>query len=788
VNGRDIKRRILGRPFATHEEAHQLLPKRLALPVFASDPLSSVAYATEESMLVLALAGAGALRLVTPVSLAVAALLLVVVVSYRQTIRAYPNGGGAFIVANDNLGIRVGAVAAASLLTDYVLTVAVSVAAGVAAITSAAPGLIGWRVELSLVFVLLLTFANLRGVKEASTIFALPTYLFVITVLAMLVAGFARCVDGTCPIAISAGAPIEPVVGSVGLFLILRAFASGATALTGVEAIANGVQAFRTPKSENAARTLAVMGVISITMFLGISTLARAFAVRISEGTIDRYGTVISQIGRAAFGDGVGFYFLQVFTAAILVLAANTAYQDFPRLSEILARHRLMPRQFRNRGDRLVFSNGIITLAVLSSVLLVVFEAQVSRLIQLYVVGVFTAFTLSQAGMVRHWVRSREAHWRRSVVINGVGAVVTGLVLGVVAVVKFRHGAWIVLVAIPLFVGGMLGIRRHYLGVAQQLRALPVGATLRPTRMVVLVAHPDERTDRALRYATMVRAAVVTCVHAEEDGSAAFTGAWNATHPDHRLEVISGDRSISGRILDRVRRERDEHPGSTITVVMGDRANNRWVDALSHRHSLAIKARLLFEPGVVVTDLNVLRRSRRTALAPLPIARVEQVVLIADLTRPIREALTYAQSLGTPVTAVHIDTDAEASERVVRHWTSADEYPFPLEVVPSPYRRIVPPLVGYLRERRRRALPGTLICAVIPEFIVPGRLAQVLHNQTGLAIKSALAREAGIAVTSVPFHLTAAWEAETTSPVVAGQPAAVDDAAGIEVSARNAVP
>ena len=752
MNRREFKRKLIGRPFASHEEDHQLLPKRLALPVFASDPLSSVAYATEEAMLVLALAGAAAFRLISPISIAVATLLFIVIVSYRQTIRAYPDGGGAFIVANDNLCIRVGAVAAASLLTDYVLTVAVSVAAGVAAITSAAPGLIPWRVEISLLFVVLLTVANLRGVKEASTIFALPTYLFVLTVFAMLVAGFLRCVDGSCPTAISAGAQIPAEVGAVGLFLVLRAFASGSTALTGVEAIANGVQAFRTPKADNARATLAVMGTISITMFLGISVLARLFEVRISEGTIDRYGTVISQIGRAAFGHGVIFYALQVFTAAILVLAANTAYQDFPRLSAILARHRLMPRQFRNWGDRLVFSNGVVTLAFLSSALLVVFGAQVSRLIQLYVVGVFAAFTLSQAGMVRHWLRTREPHWRRSVVINGIGAVITGLVLVVVAIVKFSHGAWIVLVAVPLLVSLMLTIRRHYRGVADRLRTIPVAASPRPTRILVLVAHPDESTGRVLRYATLVDAEAVHCVHAEENGSDDVGAGWDAIHPDHPLEVLGGDRSVSRLITDRVRRERDDYPGATVTVVMGDRINNRLIDALSHRHSLAIKARLLLEPGVVVTDLNVLRRSLRTALAPVPINRVEQVVLISDLTRPIREALSYALGRGTPVTALHIDVDHEQRERVERDWAKAG-YDIPLEIVDSPYRQIIDPLVKYLRERRRSALPGTLICAVIPEFVVPGWIAQILHNQTGLAIKGALAREIGIAVTSVPFHL-----------------------------------
>ena len=473
-----VKRRVIGRPLATEDEDSQLLPKRLALPVFASDPLSSVAYASEEAMLVLALAGAGALRLLTPVSFAVAGLLAVVVISYRQTIRAYPDGGGAFIVAHQNLGSGPGVVAAAALLTDYVLTVSVSVAAGMAAITSALPALLHWRVELALVSVALLTLANLRGTRESSRLFALPTYAFVVAVFTMMVMGFLQCADGECPKAVSAAADLDTELGAVTLFLLLRAFASGSTALTGVEAIANGVQAFREPKSRNAAATLGFMGIMSIVMFLGISTLARLFDVRTSEHLVDQYGTVISQIGRAAFNGGVGFWILQVVTAGILILAANTAYQDFPRLSAILSRYRFMPRQLRNRGDRLVFSNGIFALAVLAGLLIIVFDAQVSRLIQLYVVGVFTSFTLSQTGMVRHWLTTRERGWQRSVLINAIGAVTTGVVLVIVATVKFTHGAWIVMVAIPLLVAWMMAIRRHYLRVGLHLGHVPASVGL----------------------------------------------------------------------------------------------------------------------------------------------------------------------------------------------------------------------------------------------------------------------------------------------------------------------
>ena len=750
---------MLGRPLATAEEDHQLLPKRLALPVFASDPLSSVAYATEEAMLVLALAGAGAFRLLTPISFAIATLLLIVVISYRQTIRAYPDGGGAFIVASENLGLRTGAVAASALLTDYVLTVSVSVAAGVAAITSAGPRLLPWRVEIAVGFIILLTIANLRGAKEASTFFAVPTYLFVATVGTMLVTGFVKCADGTCPTAVSSGIQLESEVGAITAFLVLRAFASGSTALTGVEAIANGVQAFRRPKAHNAAFTLGVMGAISISMFLGISTLARWFDVRISEATLDEYGTVISQIGRTAFEGGIGFYLLQVFTAAILILAANTAYQDFPRLSSILSRHRLLPRQYRNRGDRLVFSNGIVTLAVVAALLVIVFDAQVSRLIQLYVVGVFVSFTLSQAGMVRHWLGTKGPLWRRSALINAIGATTTGVVLVVVATVKFTHGAWIVIGFIPLLVMVMLRIRGHYLTVASQLKTIPLDPVARSSRVLVLAAHLDGRTERSLQYAQLLHADHISVIHAETRDSDDVLYAWPELHPDHPLEVLPGPKHpISARVIARVREERERYPGATVTVVLGNLTRRTLLAPITHRHSLAIKARLLLEPGIVVTEINVSPRPRSSRLPPIPVIEIENDVLVTDVTRPIRGALSYATRTAGSTVAVHVDIDETQRMRLERQWEALDDPPH-LVLVPSPYRDIVEPVRAYVRERRRQSHPGTIVNVVIPEFIVPGRLGQFLHNQTGLALKAALAREPGIAVTSVPFHLAYALEA-----------------------------
>lgn len=756
----NLKARLIGRPLRTDEAEHQLLRKLLALPVFSSDPLSSVAYATEEMMLVLALVGTAAYTNLLPLSMAVAVLLAIVVVSYRQTIRAYPQGGGSFIVASENLGQIPGTIAASALLVDYTLTVSVSVSAGVAAITSAAPALLHARVPIALGFVALVTIANLRGAREAGTIFAIPTYAFVVTVFTMLAIGFGRCALGSCPTAVSAGLAVEPVLPQLTLFLLLRAFASGSTALTGVEAISNGVQAFKEPKARNAATTLTVMGGMAIGMFLGISLLAREIGVVISEESLHTNGTVISQIGRAVFGGGIGFYILQVVTAAILILAANTAYQDFPRLSAILANHRLMPRQLRNRGDRLVFSNGVGVLALVASILIILFDAEVTRLIQLYVVGVFTAFTLSQAGMVRHWIKTKERGWVRSIVINGIGSLTTGVVLIVAATVKFTHGAWIVIVAIPLLSAGMLAIRRHYKGVASRLKDIAVEAVERPNRFLVFAAHLDPATDRAVRYAEMVSQGKLQVVHAVEDDSDDFLFAWERLYPNHPLVLIDGpDQSVAGRLIQHVRALRHQNPETRITVVMCERFRSKSrFNLFLHRNILSLKARFLFEPRVVVTDMTQLPSRRKSGLTPVPMKRIETVVLVSDLTRPIREAVAYAMNLGWPVRCVHIDVDDIQRQKLLDSWEQAG-FHLRLEIVQSPYRNVTEPTVRYIREVRRDCLPGTLVNVVIPEFIVKGRLGQLLHNQTGLSIKAVLAPERGVAVTSVPFHLEHAEDA-----------------------------
>ncbi|HKZ20485.1 MAG TPA: APC family permease [Acidimicrobiia bacterium] len=730
----------------------------MALPVFASDPLSSVAYASEEAMLVLALAGAGALGFLTPISLAISGLLAIVVISYRQTIRAYPGGGGAFIVANENLGLVPGVTAASALLTDYTLTVAVSVAAGVAAITSAAPALLPVRVPIALAFVALVTVANLRGAREASTMFAIPTYAFVTTVFTMLIFGFLECADGACPQAISAGEELAPLSGVTAL-LILRAFASGSTALTGVEAVADGVQAFRKPKAKNAARTLGIMGVISITMFLGISTLARLFEVRISDETVDTYGTVISQIGRAAFGGGVGFWLLQVFTAGILILAANTAYQDFPRLSAILAQHKLMPRQFRNLGDRLVFSNGVIVLATVAAVLIWIFDAQVSRLIQLYVVGVFLSFTLSQTGMVRRWLRIKERGWQRSALLSGIGAVVTAVVLVVIASVKFVHGAWIVIAAIPLIAATMLAIRRHYLAVADRLRLVGEPPVPEANRVIVLASHTGRATQRAIEYAELIQPESLKVIHVRESGDEDLVDTWDRLYPDQPLHIVESTRPKPIRTLrDFVRHESENHPNAFTTVIIPEVFRKRRLGSqVIHPHGLLLKILLLFLDQVVVTDMTYQRQKGLRGEAQRFTDRIRNqhvVVLVADITIPVRRAMAYVSMLhADSVIAAHLDTDADQRNRVLTTW---DPDYGELQILESPYRGITRPMVRYVRRLRRDAEPGTLIHIVIPEFVVPGYRSQLLHNQTALAIKAALLFEPGVAVSSVPWHLASA--------------------------------
>jgi amino acid transporter len=603
-----LRRAVFGRPLANEEEATERLSKVSALAVFSSDNLSSVAYATEAILFTLLAAGTAAFWLALPISGLIVAVLAVIVVSYRQTIRAYPNGGGSYVVARENLGVRFGLVAAAALLTDYVLTVAVSVAAGIAAITSAFPGALdAWRVELAALGILVVMLINLRGIRESGAIFAIPTYVFVGSMLALIGIGVARIALGVPPQVsgvTTAAVPAE----AMGLLLLMRAFADGCTAITGVEAVSNGVPAFKHPEARNARTTLAVMAVLVGVTFLGTSYLASVAGAVPSTSE-----TILSQLGRAVFG-GVGpaYFVLQIATMGILILAANTAFADFPRLSSLLARDAFMPSRFAFRGERLAFSTGIVALAILSIVVLAAFGGRVEALIPLYAVGVFTSITLSQAGMVRHWWRDRTTGWRRSMAINGGGAIVTAIVALIFAIAKFALGAWLILIVIPALVVAMVLVHRRY-----------------------------ER---------------------------------------RRTEV-------------------------------------------------AVAAETVVGPP---------RRSQRV------------IVPVADVTRDVVHALTFARTMSDDVTAVHVTDDAGDAARL-RDRFERQVPGIPLVIVESPYRSLVQPLVRYLEEAVSTAADHFVV-VLLPVYAPRNRVERLLYNDNGRRIRDALLGRPNVLVADVPYR------------------------------------
>ncbi|MDT5036165.1 MAG: hypothetical protein QOE03_1350 [Micromonosporaceae bacterium] len=622
------KRLLVGRPLRSERLGDTLLPKKLALPVFCSDPLSSNAYATEEILRALSLGGLALFFLTPWVALAVIVLLAVVVASYRQTCHAYPTGGGAYAVSRANLGRNAALVAASALLVDYVLTVAVSVAAGVDAVTSAFLTLKPFAVVMSLGFVALLALMNLRGARESGTVFAMPTYGFIAVIFAMIGWGAIRAATGNAPVAESASFNITPVhqaAGVAALLLAVRAFAQGCTALTGVEAVSNGVPNFKSPKSTNAANTLTIMGAVTIAMFAGITALALASKVRFAADPTRLVGapagyeqrTAIAQIAGAVFGyQSVWFLLVQGFTAAILILAANTAFNGFPILASILGHDGYLPKQFSRRGDRLVFSNGIVILAVLAGLLIWAFDASTSRLIQLYIIGVFVAFTLSQTGMVRHWTRLlgavRDPTVRRRIhrcrLINAVGGALTGVVLVVVLITKFVHGAYLVAIAMPTIFLLMKAIGRHYRRVAEELAPEPGGMVL-PARIhaVVLVSKMHKPTLRALAYARATRPDTLTAltVASSPDDVRALQAEWSERGiPVPLTELDAPYRDITGPVLDYVAALRADHPRDLVVIYLPEYVVGHWWEHLLHNQSaLRLKARLLFQRGIMLTNV-----------------------------------------------------------------------------------------------------------------------------------------------------------------------------------------
>ncbi len=765
-----FKRLIIGRAVASDRMEHTLLPKSLALPVFSSDALSSVAYATEEMLgvLLLTTTASVAAGYVMPIAIAIAALLAIVITSYRQTVRAYPKGGGAYIVSKVNLGVGPSLVAGAALLTDYVLTVSVSITAGVLAITSAYHDLFPYRVPMALGFIAFVTLMNIRGVKESGALFAVPTYAFIAVIFATIAGGMAQCFFGDgCPQAAHA----EPIrglattAGAVGVFVILRAFSAGSTALTGVEAISDGVPAFRRPQAKNAASTLAILGVVSITMFLGISFLASQAGVIRSEQR-----TVVAQIADAVFNGGIGFYLVQAFTAAILILAANTAYQDFPRLSSFLARDHFMPRQFLNRGDRLVFSNGIVGLALAAGFLIWVFNANLEALIHLYVLGVFTSFTLSQSGMIKHWLRVRREEpekavgWQRSIVINAVGAVTTGIVAVVVAVTKFapeglpKPGAWMVMVAIAVIVFMFTRIRKHYLSVHEQLRrGVEVPNRIGRNHVVLLVTGFGSAAAEALGYIRSFRPQDLHAVYVHERGSADdLQRQWAEFAPGApELELISGKRrGLLSAVREYVRAiAREDH--DFVTVVIPETVKERMsLYVIRKRKLIRLKAGLLKEPNVVVTDAPVVsgteERAQIDGRALIP-QRTEALVFISSVNDATTRAVNYALTLRAVETrAIHFSLDPEQTGEILEAWAECG-FTVPLEIVEAPFRDLTGPMLEEVRKVTKR--PDMLAAVVIPEFLLPTWRHELLHNQNALFVKRLFLYEPRVVLSSVPFVL-----------------------------------
>jgi amino acid transporter len=613
ARGFDWVRRIaIGRRIATERELHERIGRVKGLAVFASDNISSSAYATEEIMRVIVLAGVGALVLTMPLTLAIVVVLAVVVVSYQQTIRAYPNGGGSYIVASANLGRAPGLVAAAALLTDYVLTVAVSIAAGVAALTSVFPGLFDVRVLLGVGFIGVLWLGNLRGIRESANIFAIPTYVYLVAIYVLLAIGIGQALTNTLP---AYQPPPEwlDAHGSqaLGILLILRAFASGSVALTGTEAVSNGVPAFKPPEARHAGHVLILMGMFFATIFVGISFLASELGIIPDPSEQE---TVISQITRTIMGAGTPFHYLmQISTALLLVLAANTAFADFPRLASILSRDGYMPRQFQFRGDRLAFSVGIMALGVLAGVLIVLFEGSVTNLIPLYTVGVFVAFTLSQSGMVRHWwlLRGEQRGWRWRAALNGAGALATGVVAVVVGVAKFALGAWVVLLLIPLLMGIMWAISRHYRDLNASL-ALAEGGDAPPSlperepRVFVPVSRLDRAAVAALAYARAI-STDVTAVHVATDGDDVdgMRERWEAWGGPVKLVILESPyRALLAPLLAYLDATETMDPSRPTTVVLAEFVpRHLWEYPLHNQTALRLKLRLFWRPNTVVIDV-----------------------------------------------------------------------------------------------------------------------------------------------------------------------------------------
>jgi YD repeat-containing protein len=773
-----LKRLILGPALPTAQLIHERLGKSTALAIFSSDALSSVAYATEEMLRTLFIAGAvatAAFALIMPLSAVIVCVLAILMFSYRQTIKAYPSAGGAYIVTKDNFGLVPAQVAGVALLTDYVLTVAVSVSAGVSAIIAAVPGLHELRVPMCLLFIALIAVGNLRGVKESGRVFAAPTFLFLTMIGSLIVIGIVKLAAGTLGHAATGGfragwaaehaaAGVEPLA-VVGLFLGLHALASGSTAMTGVEAISNGVPAFRPPEWKNARTTLMWMGGLLGTMFLGISFLAQKVQA-VPDPTQQQ--TVLAEIGRTVYGTStlghVLFYVLQIATTMVLVLAANTAFADFPRLASFQAGDDFLPRQFTTRGHRLVFSNGIVALSLAAAAL--------TKLIPFYAIGVFTSFTLSQAGMAKRHLRIREPHWRIGLLINGLGAFATGVVLIVIAITKFTHGAWAVIVLVPIMVYALIRLARQYQVEQQTLqRDLERFSTadLKRPAIVLVVDQVDSKTIHALQYAKTIRADDVRAVHIEEDPlqTLQLETAWRAAGlSEIPLKILRRGGDGASRLAGFVcAMPEDRDVNVLIPVPHETSARERISEA---RAGARLTKALLPYERVRVT----LVRDHPDGVHPLtydehgkPVVRLSPrgqhtaIVLVDKLDSAVLRAVRYPLTLGaTEVWAVHAAVDPDRAGMLVKKWMDA-KMPVPLDVIECWDRNVTRALEEYVLSRADR---GTEVTVVMARRDFPKLSQRLLHDRTSSKIMRALGRYPHIDIARVPYYFAPTPAADTS--------------------------
>lgn len=747
------KRLVLGPALPTAQLKHERLGNPTALAVFASDNLSSVAYATEEILKVAVPAiGLLAFSVVMPVTFGILGVLAILLFSYRQTIKAYPSAGGAYVVTKDNFGLLTAQLAGVALLTDYVLTVSVSVAAGVAAITAVAPSSYVYRVPMAVAFIWVIAWGNLRGVRESGRVFAVPTYFFIAMMFVLLGIGIVRSLLGDLrPVPIPDD--VAETAGAISLFLVLHAFASGGAAVTGVEAISNGVPAFRPPEWRNARTTLMWMGTLLGAMFLGLSYLAVQLQVVPSEKT-----TVISEVGRAVFGGGapgtVLLVMLQVATTLILILAANTSFADFPRLASFQASDDFMPRPLTKRGHRLVFSNGIIGLAVASTALVVIFEADVHRLIPLYAIGVFTSFTLSQAGMAKHHLRLREPGWRHGLLINGLGAITTAVVTVVIAITKFADGAWAVMVFVPAMILVLVRLNRQY---EREHEMLDVGLPPFERRSVgrpaalVLVEDLDRKTIHALQYAKTIRSSSTTAVHIARDGEDAgqLQRRWAELGAAIPLEILLPDGDPMSAIARRAAQLAVE---ADVTLIVPGPVRVGRLDRLRRGRTGARLTRMLApNPHVrvtVVRDHPHQEGTDGTRLFPRASHRV--IVLVDRPDRAAMQAVSYALELGaTEVAAVHAAVEPELQDQLISRWMDL-RIPVPLDLVECWDRDVARSVERYVVDLMG---PRTEVTVVVPRRDYARASQRLLHDRTSRSIAKALGRYEHVDIAVVPFFL-----------------------------------